>query len=173
MTLPIPASNLNPIARRRRATAGLILLAVVDLACYAARARWTAANYAAWLNLPEVLRSAEHSYWFGQGCCFGIAAALIASRRYVGLAAAALLALASGTIHAWCLVMIQSRAIAPLDMSFILIQFAATTDVVLATFAVNCASLFRPTGYSLVGGTPWRLAYTILPGSLEHGGATW
>jgi hypothetical protein len=128
---PIP----DTIALRRRATAGLILLAVVDLACYAARARWTAASYGDWLSLPQALQSAEHHYWTGQQVGFGIAAALIPTRRYVGLAATAVLAVASGAIHAWCLVMIhESRATVPLDMSHIRIQFAATADIVLATF---------------------------------------
>jgi hypothetical protein len=135
MALPIPPSNPDGIAAQRRANAGLILLAIGNLACYSFRAHWVAASYADWLQLPQVISAAEPYYWTGQDVCFGIAAALILTRRYVGLAVAVFSALASGAVHAWCLIMIhESRAVGPLDTGNIFIQFAATADITLAAF---------------------------------------
>jgi hypothetical protein len=117
---------------------GLLLLMLGNFVLYLAWCFLTNRFYQAFLGLPPFLMSLQSAITQSQRASYGIAAALIPQRRFVGLVWAVALALINGLIHAEFVNLISiSRAGNALPLKDLWVLASGVADQTMAMFALT------------------------------------
>jgi hypothetical protein len=154
---------MEPVAPRRALdpTRGLLLLALVNVVAFVAWSWITTTFYAAYLALPLPLMATQNAIRQSQWQSYGIAAALVPQRRFVGLAWAIALGLVNGLIYVASLEVISiSRGGVPLPADQFLLRMAVPAYEIVGVFALMQLMRF---------GLGWRLVAERQPNRFQRG----